>query len=60
MSNRMLGRGADEAYVNSHTADLRSFAGVPASYWAYYAVCEAANTHAHTETDGKETWISLP
>lgn len=54
--NRMLGRSADEAYVDAHAAELRRFPDVSTAHWAYYDVAEAANAHDYTLPAGKETW----
>ena len=54
--NRMLGRSADKAYVDTHTSELTQFADVSPYYWAYYDIMEAVNTHSHIKTDGTEIW----
>ena len=57
--NRMLGRSADEDYVDGHAADLRLFPDVSKDNWAYYQIVEATNAH-HYENNGKtENWIKL-
>lgn len=43
--NRLLGRQADEAYIDANTRRLNTFSDLNDSYWAYYDVMEAANTH---------------
>ena len=58
IANRMLGRSADEAYVDSHLSQLKQFADVTGG-WAYYQIMEATNSHTYTITDGKETWTGL-
>ncbi|WP_302011154.1 S-layer homology domain-containing protein [Collinsella tanakaei] len=55
--NRMLGRQADEAYVDANADRLRSFPDVPEGHWAYYVIAEAANAHLHKTEGGKEDWI---
>ena len=58
IANRMLGRSADEAYVDSHLSQLKQFADVTGG-WAYYQIMEATNGHTHTIADGQETWTGL-
>ncbi len=58
IANRMLGRSADEAYVDSHLSQLKQFADVTGG-WAYYQIMEATNSHTHTIADGQETWTGL-
>ena len=43
--NRLLGRQADEAYIDANTSRLNTFSDLEQTYWAYYDVMEAANTH---------------
>lgn len=43
--NRLLGRQADEAYIDANFRRLNTFSDLNDSYWAYYDVMEAANTH---------------
>ena len=54
--NRMLGRSADEAYVDAHSDELTQFTDVSPYYWAYYNIMEAANPHEYTQKDGTEVW----
>lgn len=43
--NRLLGRQADEDYIDANLRRLNTFPDVGKRYWAYYDVMEAANTH---------------
>lgn len=43
--NRLLGRRADEAYIDANTRRLNTFSDMDEGHWAYYDVMEAANTH---------------
>ncbi len=43
--NRLLGRQADEAYIDANTSRLNTFSDLEHTYWAYYDIMEAANTH---------------
>lgn len=55
LTNRLLGRSADEAYVQEHLRQLNTFHDLSKRHWAYYEVMESAN--AHTAVLGKnETW----
>ena len=59
ITNRMLGRSADEEYVDAHTAQLRTFGDLRSSYWAYYEIVEATNGHDYETTEGTENWTAL-
>jgi hypothetical protein len=56
--NRMLGRAADEEYVNSHGEELTQFEDLnDPNYWAYYQIVEATNGHSfYTDDNGNERW----
>ena len=56
ITNRMLARSADEAYVDAHASQLRLFADVAKDHWAYYTIVEASNTHDYQTNHGSETW----
>lgn len=58
MVNRMLGRQADRDFISGHTG-LQTFLDVPVSHWAYYDICEAANPHRYTQSNGEEVWEGL-
>ena len=59
ITNRMLGRSADEAFVDSNQASLVQFGDITDRHWAYYQVMEATNGHDYTKTDGVEDWSRL-
>ena len=59
ITNRMLGRAVDEAFVDRHSDELRQFPDVPESYWAYYNIMEATNAHDFGMENGAENWIGL-
>ena len=59
ITNRMLGRAADEAFVDRHSDELRQFPDVPESYWAYYNIMEATNAHDFGMENGAENWTGL-
>lgn len=59
ITNRMLGRAADETYVNNHGSALRSFTDVTDTHWAYYQIVEATNSHEFEKANGAETWKNL-
>ena len=40
-----MGRQADEDYIDANLRRLNTFSDLKDSYWAYYDVMEAANTH---------------
>lgn len=56
ITNRVLGRIADRAFLTTYGNRLTSFSDVPASFWAYYEIMEAANTHYATTINGAESW----
>lgn len=58
ITNRMLGRVADEAFIDAADA-LRSFSDLSDAHWAYYSIMEATNAHDYTTTDGVEEWEAL-
>lgn len=57
--NRMLGRSADENFVDSHADELRQFTDVNDSHWGYYNIMEAANAHDFTMENNTENWTAL-
>lgn len=59
IANRMLGRAADEAYVDGHQDQLRAFPDVTKGYWAYYDITEATNAHTYTQDSQGEDWTGL-
>ena len=46
--NNMLGRDADERYIDRHEDELVHFVDLSDSYWGYYTIMEATNTHEYT------------
>lgn len=56
IANNMLGRAADEDYVDKHEDDLVTFPDVKPSYWAYYSIMETVNDHEYTKDNGLEDW----
>lgn len=54
----MLGRSADRDFIAHHT-ELKTFSDVPASHWAYYDICEAANAHTYEHASQMELWEAL-
>ncbi len=59
ITNRMLGRMADEDFVDRHADELRQFPDVSKSYWAYYQIMEATNAHDYSTANGAENWTRL-
>ena len=53
---RLLERSADQTYIRSHIGELRTFADVTESHWAYWYAMEAANGHDYTKSGGSESW----
>ena len=54
--NRLLGRVADEDYIDAKARRLNTFTDMDPKHWAYYAVMEAANAHTADVTKG-ESWM---
>ena len=54
--NNMLGRAADEEYVDAHAGDLVTFPDVRSSFWAYYSIMETVNDHEYVKLNGLEDW----
>lgn len=53
---RLLERSADQSYIRSHLKELRTFADITESHWAYWYAMEAANGHDYTKSGGSENW----
>ncbi|MCI7473200.1 MAG: hypothetical protein MSB10_05910, partial [Clostridiales bacterium] len=56
ITNRLLGRSADESYVDKHADQLRKFCDVDKDNWAYYDIAEATNSHEYVKSGSRETW----
>ena len=59
ITNRMLGRSADQDYVDRHRDSLRRFPDVAETDWAYYQIMEATNSHTFTAAGESERWTGL-
>lgn len=57
--NNMLGREADQDYIDRSSAALADFVDLSGSHWAYYTIMEATNTHDYTSTSTGETWDNV-
>ncbi len=55
LMNNILGRKADQNYINQHQLS-NSFTDCLPDYWAYYEVMEATNGHNFTVENGREVW----
>ena len=59
MTNVMLGRSADQAYVDAHM-EMNRFSDVKTSHWAFYEIMEATVGHDYIKNSaGEETWTGL-
>lgn len=56
--NNMLGRAADEDFVNEHAEELTPFSDIE-EHWAFYHIVEATNDHDYTKTGSTEKWTRL-
>ena len=54
--NNMLGRAADEDYVDEYWDELVQFNDLSDNHWAYYQIMEATNEHDYTKSNGMENW----
>ena len=54
--NNMLGRSADERYIDRNSDELVDFVDLSSKHWAYYTIMEATNTHDYTSNSGGESW----
>ena len=61
ITNRMLNRFADEAYVDAHRDKILQFKDMKKGMWSYYPVVEATNGHGYErKANGKdETWFEI-
>jgi hypothetical protein len=57
LTNRMLRRVPDKAYLDSHP-ELLFYADVPSTHWAHYEIGEASNAHSYVK-DGEEKWTQV-
>ena len=57
--NNMLGRSADEDYIDRNPDELVSFTDLSSRYWGYYAIMEATNSHAYTCDSEGEAWDAV-
>lgn len=56
--NRVLDHTADTEYVNKNISAVNKFMDLKdKSYWAFYEILEAANTHMAVESADGETWV---
>ena len=56
--NNMLGRAADEDFVDEHAEELTPFSDIE-KHWAYYHIVEATNDHDYTKPSSGENWTKL-
>lgn len=57
--NNMLGRNADESYIDRNADKLVSFVDLSKNHWAYYTIMEATNSHDYTSASSGETWTCV-
>ena len=56
--NRVLDHTADTEYVNKNISAVNKFMDLKdKSYWAFYEILEAANTHIAVQSANGETWV---
>lgn len=54
--NNMLGRSADESYIDRNADELVSFVDLSKNHWAYYTIMESTNSHDYTASSNGESW----
>lgn len=59
IANRMLGRKADWTFIDAHASQIKDFADVDDSHWAYFEIVEATNAHEHKVENDAEVWANL-
>ena len=61
VTNRMLGRVADGAWIMEHLDDVRTFSDLPQGHYAFFDVVEATNAHGYERVGGTrfEDWTGL-
>ncbi len=57
--NHMLGRTPDQSFVDRSLDRLVSFSDLNSSYWAFYPIMEASNSHDHIKAGGSEQWTGI-
>lgn len=57
--NNMLGRDADERYIDRNEDELVHFVDLSDSYWGYYTIMESTNTHEYTGSFTNEKWTDV-
>ena len=56
--NRLTGRAADTEYINKNMSAVNKFTDLKdKSYWAFYEILEASNTHNTVDGKSGETWV---
>ena len=56
--NRVLDRAADTEYISKNISTVNKFTDLKdKSYWAFYEILEAANTHMAVQSANGETWV---
>ena len=57
--NRVTGRAADTEYINKNMSAVNKFTDLKdKSYWAFYEILEASNTHKSVDGKNGETWVN--
>ncbi len=61
VTNRMLGRVADGAWIVEHLDELKTFVDLGQGHYAFFDVVEATNAHDYERADGTryESWTGL-
>lgn len=59
--NSLFVRVPDKEYIDNHENDIKHFNDLKKSYWAYYQIVEAANTHKYERKENNidEIWHSI-
>lgn len=59
--NSLFVRVPDKEYIDNHENEIKHFNDLKKSYWAYYQIVEAANTHKYERKENNidEIWHSI-
>ncbi|HIY51867.1 MAG TPA: S-layer homology domain-containing protein [Candidatus Olsenella avicola] len=59
VTNRMLGRVADGAWIVAHLDDVKTFVDLGQDHYAFFDVVEATNAHDYERDGHYESWTGL-
>ena len=57
--NNMLGRVADQSYIDQNPDQIVHFGDLLDQHWAYYSIMEATNSHEYEWDAREEIWLRI-